>query len=656
MNIKYYNFEEYLKEKHLDIFKNWFMTNITHNVENWKLTTDEVYDPTTYNLKEDITISEAKYYFGIGSTLSFDIYVSFSVSMIQEFSDLDYSKQFTTSRTFTFSLECELENGVQNLRIINVRRGRFERDSLARTTEVRLSDELVPIMTSEQVDYFAEIFLMEYYPDALFDEVSVPVVDIIKNSMRLEFYDSKLKTNIHGATFFEVTKGKIYNGDNELIDKTINEGTIIINRDVIENIGMYNNTAIHEAIHWFLHRKYFEMKKLLAPDDMKLVLSCNINEIDMPINNSSKNAKKWMEWQANRIAPHILMPTKTAYNVIQNIYDTIREEYPECRDASIMEKTIEAVSDFYGVSYSVAKIRAVELGFEQARGVYNYVDSIRIKPYSFPQGSLKANETYQISFSSFLNLLSGNVELAKLYIENKIIYCDGFVVKNSEQVRPFLQGNCLDETILNDVSKHCFKFISKRSVNTPADWINCLNFLCRTQGCNLEENICDLSDPKNQDIYETALAEISSDEEGILKSEKLSKDYAEFSSTLPASFGGTLKAHMDRRGYTEEKLEEQSWVSVRSISTYINDPNACPEIETVLALCIGLNLTLMFSLDLIKKAERNTSNLLRSVNYIHMELLTHYDDKNIVYWNLRLGKTKMKLIPSNAVAKKNMDF
>ena len=60
-----------------------------------------------------------------------------------------------------------------------------------------------------------------------------------------------------------------------------------------------------------------------------------------------------------------------------------------------------------------------------------------------------------------------------------------------------------------------------------------------------------------------------------------------------------------RRGYTNEKMEERTGISSRMIQDYRNKKDAKPTLQSVLALCIGLNLHPSFSYDLITKAGYN---------------------------------------------------
>lgn len=76
---------------------------------------------------------------------------------------------------------------------------------------------------------------------------------------------------------------------------------------------------------------------------------------------------------------------------------------------------------------------------------------------------------------------------------------------------------------------------------------------------------------------------------------------------LPSTFDETLKYHMDSRHITIENLEERSLVSASTIKRLRPKQNEDEEeptvtLQTVIALCIGLNLEPMLSEDLVAKA------------------------------------------------------
>ena len=81
-----------------------------------------------------------------------------------------------------------------------------------------------------------------------------------------------------------------------------------------------------------------------------------------------------MEWQANAIAPKILIPAKTGRAKLSELLYALSRAFPSDSKASIMQLAISEFADFFKVSTMAAKIRAIELGFDQAAGVFNYVD------------------------------------------------------------------------------------------------------------------------------------------------------------------------------------------------------------------------------------------------------------------------------------------
>ena len=104
---------------------------------------------------------------------------------------------------------------------------------------------------------------------------------------------------------------------------------------------------------------------------------------------------------------------------------------------------------------------------------------------------------------------------------------------------------------------------------------------------------------------------------------------------VPSSFCGTLDYHVKRRGYTNEKMEERTGISSRMIQDYRNKKDAKPTLQSVLALCIGLNLHPSFSYDLINKAGYNI--MAANEEYlIYRYLIEHHHMENIFKWNEKL--------------------
>ena len=86
---------------------------------------------------------------------------------------------------------------------------------------------------------------------------------------------------------------------------------------------------------------------------------------------------------------------------------------------------------------------------------------------------------------------------------------------------------------------------------------------------------------------------------------------------LPGKFGATLAYHMDKLHLTNEALAGLCLINEDTIRKYRNGSNKSkPNIQTVVALCVGLQLPLPFSLDLVHKAGHTFTGELNNIAYL----------------------------------------
>lgn len=81
------------------------------------------------------------------------------------------------------------------------------------------------------------------------------------------------------------------------------------------NVGTINNTIIHECVHWERYKMFFELMRLLSHECHSI--SCKIIEI-YGKDKTKSTPLDWIEWQANTLAPKILMPASTTKKFIQD--------------------------------------------------------------------------------------------------------------------------------------------------------------------------------------------------------------------------------------------------------------------------------------------------------------------------------------------------
>ena len=398
----------------------------------------------------------------------------------------------------------------------------------------------------------------------------------------------------------------------------------------MRNIGSTNNTVIHECVHWDKHYKFFELQKLLNPDIQ--AISCAVVEDYKKKSNELEDELSWMEWQANALAPKILIPAKTGKAKLSEILNRLHRAYRgRLRDGYVMELAISEFADFFKVSTTAAKIRAVELGFEQAAGVFNFVDGKNYPPFSFKKGSLKKGQTFVIDRNNVIIQSLLNPDLSEDIAARRFIHAGGLLVINDPQYVSIVEDSepTLTEYALEHVDECCLVFDRTTRVSTQYDdSFYRICFLCRdADSKSFVEATFNPKEGKNEDVQKRAreMAAIAAE----------AKRVADILAEVPSSFCGTLDYHIKRRGYTNEKMEERTGISSRMIQDYRKKKDSNITLQSVLALCIGLNLQPAFSYDLILKAGFNIMTA-KDEHLIYRYLIEHHHMENIFMWNEKL--------------------
>lgn len=499
--------------------------------------------------------------------------------------------------------------------------------------EDALTKYLVPYIYAKDLDKHAERFLEKYCPRALEEPMPLPIEEIV-DSMGLTLYHAPLPDGIFGRTYFNDANVEVFANKacTEIAECSIFPGTILVNPDVffMRNIGSTNNTVIHECVHWDKHYKFFELQKLLNPDIQ--AISCAVVEEYKKKSNQLEDELSWMEWQANALAPKILIPAKTGKAKLSEILNRLHRFYKgRLRDGFVMELAISEFADFFKVSTTSAKIRAVELGFEQAAGVFNFVDGQNYPPFSFKKGSLKKGQTFVIDRNNIIIESLFNSDLAEDFKAGRFIHASGLFVINDPKYVNIVEDTepALTDYALEHVDECCLVFDRTTRVSSHYDdSFYRICFLCRdADSKSFVEAKFNPKEGKNEDVQKRAR------EMTAIAAE--AKRVSDILAEAPSSFCGTLDYHVKRRGYTNEKMEERTGISSRMIQDYRNKKDAKPTLQSVLALCIGLNLHPSFSYDLINKAGYNI--MAANEEYlVYRYLIDNHHMENIYMWNAKL--------------------
>ena len=215
----------------------------------------------------------------------------------------------------------------------------------------------------------------------------------------------------------------------ESVPTHIKGKTIVVDPQIylLRNLGSFNNTIVHECVHWIKHRKAFKLEQLFNTDAS--YISCEVvGDADSRI---SIKSTKYMEKQANQLAPRIQMP-KEPFTVKAKEYIAYFMKQTDARHTvDVMEMVIGALERDFGVSRQAVKIRLVELGYEEAIGTFNYVDGHYVKPHGFRKGSIKINQTFTLSAQDAAIQRFVNLELREKIASGDYLFVDNHYVYNA---------------------------------------------------------------------------------------------------------------------------------------------------------------------------------------------------------------------------------
>ena len=628
------SFAAYLESHYYDLMFNQLKSYIIQNRRRLGYHTNLIPDPSYIEL-EDLHVQGVSFKGTEDDSIQFRAAIQADV-IIKGRSRRDYEEDMVNP-WFSIFFTGILRGGLNMVTITAVEE--YTRDSFNK--ENALSKYLVPYVSSKDLDHHAERFLKKYCPKALEAPIRLPVGEVLE-AMCLTVHFAPLQDGVFGRTYFKDATVDIFNDEHNIETTHIEEGTILVNPDAffMRNIGSARNTIIHECVHWDMHYKFFELQKLLNPEISSI--ACAVVENYEKPKDALSEEYSWMEWQANALAPKILIPAKTGRAKFIEIYTTLSQSMPDTPNAELMEYTVKQFAEFFDVSEVAAKIRAIELGFDQAAGVLNYVDGKKCPPFSFTKGTLKKDQTFVIDWTNAILAPLIAPELMDDIKEGRFLHVNGMMVINDPKYISVKNERAeLTEYALAHADECCLVFDrTTRLSDKYDDSFYRICFLCRdVDSKSFVEAKYNPREGRNEDVQKRAREMVTIAAEAKRVSDILAE--------VPSSFCGTLDYHVRRRGYTNEKMEERTGISYRMIQDYRNKKDAKPTLQSVLALCIGLNLHPSFAYDLINKAGYNI--MIPSEEYlIYRYLIDNHHMENIFMWNEKLHDAGIpQQLPSN---------
>lgn len=285
-----------------------------------------------------------------------------------------------------------------------------------------------------RLDDYATKYLSQHCPEALKKPMPLPVEKILEDE-HLTVIEASLSANldIFGCCLLLDADVPIYNkvtGKKEPVRYPA--GTILIDPESVEmyGVGARRNTLIHEALHWEKDKTYFEILALRSANVAgKLYpIMCRHKEKYLEPSEKSRtkeNEVKWLEWQAHRLAPRVLMPFETFKQKALAFIEKYRKE----NTTLMCDKLVDDLSEFFLVSRSSAKYRLLEVGLKDVLVTFD--------DYENAYAEVNQREEFvPLTPSEAFNLIEKNKTFWKWIQKDCFIFADGyFVIANPKYVR-----------------------------------------------------------------------------------------------------------------------------------------------------------------------------------------------------------------------------
>ena len=552
---------------------------------------DAVLDYMTEKVKENkATLSDIEIQNVVHIEQVDDGAISFSVIVS---CDIEHSISSTGRVSFTekwLDVRCKVLLGVEltDFEIININECEQQEDS----DNDKYSGELVPIISRDAFENEATKFLEKYYPLALQEPVAVPIRKIAEDMGLSVIEDSLLSSelDIFGLVVFE--GGNIKDKNKNIIIRNAKRGTVLIDPRVYyeRTLGTVNFTIAHECFHWYMHQPYHALMKMLgANDELGKIIQCSIGS-------NAKDSEKWkavdwMEWQANGVAPRILMPTNTAKIKISELVEKYHIHF-DGTDGYLIEEMISELADFYGLSKQAVKMRIREMGYAKIDGAFTYVNGQYVTPFSFDASALSDNQSFTISSADLFKAYCLNKDFRKAIDTGRFVYIEGhvcldnekYIVRSDEQIK-------LTQYALSHIDECCFVFDKGYSYES------------KYQGQKYYTQMM-YKTPEQPNAQEYSF-ELNAHNKILLSQIQGASKSANAMRLYPGAFSETLVQLMKERKLSNKKLADASLVGERTIQRLRNDEEYPTTVQTVLGLCYGLKLSVPEAEMLVGKTDFN---------------------------------------------------
>lgn len=433
----------------------------------------------------------------------------------------------------------------------------------------RLSDQLYPLMSEDELDHEAHRILEAYCPEAIENPRALKGEELAARlglTIRYELLGNSGENQ--GRLFLREQDVQVPGWNGNLKNIHVEANTILIAQEIRQDEKKREDAIIHECIHFLEHPRFFYFQWVHEEE-----MAAFSNGEPMPVYHLEKTPVDKMERQANTLTARVRMPYAYSQKIV---VESLRWN----RDVGVLlayNRAIRRLAAYCNVSVPTAKIRMKEMGYKDTPGVLNRCDHGYARDYA---GGEDDYHRYVIKAEQLEIEYERNPALRELAQSGAVLYVGGYLVRNRPESVVWKNGKyVLTEEALNHVAEHCIGFVVIRDGGhyqyDPDSF--------HKDHTRHPEDICM---DKHQNL-ETLM--------------ELDADYDSLSEENASSFGELLKRYMKLTNMTVEELVEDTGIGEATIKNYRSGKTS-PSLEFVISICVALGLSSTMAWNLVKAA------------------------------------------------------
>jgi len=428
---------------------------------------------------------------------------------------------------------------------------------------------------------FAQHILHYYFPEA--KEQGIPVdPDVVAKRMGLPVFERKLYGDYRrqGLACYEDWSFEVEGDDGKAVIQKFPARSIIINQNTVKNPVTRAITIMHECIHFSMDTYYFLLQSMGRENAMALAART------VGSYRYASSEIGWIEHQTEKMTAAVMMEEDSTIKVIEEQL----EKHHGARTPNYIRTIISYLASRFHVSQSMARIRMIELGYQEAEGVFAYEDGERVPDHGCGAG-WKQGVTYSVARKAIVDLIQDSEFLETVGQGIYIFTEHHFCLDHPKYIRRNKAGEVrLTEYARNHIDECCLGFSAEGHFREyePLDSIAARN----------ERESKDYLYPLSYKI--TAKP---GTEEFVAQAKKFREyayNWAMLEQGLPEDFGDAVNYLIEQKGTTQLKIALEMGMNQSDISKMGNA--ACIPLSHVVALCLALKMNSRITEKMIEKS------------------------------------------------------